>query len=67
VRNLANAAFAERQLLIEKTLPPSTTTPGPDEDWVLHPGERHAPGEGEFYLLRSDRLHVATEVWRHGR
>lgn len=30
-------------------------------------GERHAPGEGRFYLLQGDRLHITTEVGRHGR
>ena len=65
--NLANDAFAERQAVIDATVAPPTTAPGPLEEWILDPGERHAPGEGKFYLLKSDRLHVATEVWRHGR
>jgi hypothetical protein len=29
-------------------------------------GVRHSPGEGSFYLLRGDRLHISTEVARHG-
>ncbi|HTL34342.1 MAG TPA: hypothetical protein VL326_14545 [Kofleriaceae bacterium] len=28
-------------------------------------GERHTPGEGRFYLLRPDRLHVQSEVARN--
>jgi len=30
-------------------------------------GERHSPGEGRFYLLGADRLHITTELVRHGR
>jgi hypothetical protein len=29
------------------------------------PGPRHSPGEGRFYLLREDRLHLSTETARH--
>ena len=29
------------------------------------PTERHSPGEGSFYLLRPDRLHITAET-RHG-
>ncbi len=32
----------------------------------LDSGKRHSPGEGNFYLLRGDRLHVSAEVARHG-
>ncbi|MBK8211871.1 MAG: baseplate J/gp47 family protein [Rhodospirillales bacterium] len=32
----------------------------------LESGERHSPGEGGFYLLRGDRLHITAEVARHG-
>jgi hypothetical protein len=46
---------------------PTAPPPTPLEIWNLEPGERHAPGEGRFYLLRGDRLNVATEVSRHGR
>jgi hypothetical protein len=36
------------------------------EDVVrLESGVRHSPGEGSFYLLRGDRLHIAAEVVRH--
>jgi hypothetical protein len=28
--------------------------------------ERHSPGEGSFYLLRGDHLHITAEVARHG-
>jgi hypothetical protein len=29
-------------------------------------GERHSPGEGRFYLLRGDCLHITSEIGRHG-
>jgi hypothetical protein len=29
-------------------------------------GERHSAGEGRFYLLRGDCLHISTEIGRHG-
>ncbi len=32
---------------------------------VAQTGERHSPGNGLFYLLRADRLHVRAEVARH--
>ena len=28
--------------------------------------ERHSPGEGRFYLLRPDRLHISAEVAARG-
>jgi hypothetical protein len=49
------------------TAPAGPVTPAPVETWNLETGVRHAPGEGRFYLLQGDRLHIATEVWRHGR
>lgn len=37
------------------------------ETLQLESGERHAPGEGRFYLLRDDCVRISTEVARHGR
>lgn len=34
--------------------------------YIVQRGERHAPGEGNFYLLSADHLQLATEVARHG-
>jgi hypothetical protein len=34
--------------------------------WRPEPGQRHSPGEGSFYLLSPDHLHVAAEVAGHG-
>lgn len=39
----------------------------PAELWHLDAGERHGTGEGRYFLLQADRLHISTEVWRHGR
>jgi hypothetical protein len=37
------------------------------EDVVhVETGVRHSPGEGRFYLLAGDRLHITAEVARHG-
>lgn len=38
----------------------------PVERWSLDPGERHVPGEGRFFLLQGDHLHLMTELSRHG-
>ena len=36
------------------------------ETLQLDSGERHSPGEGRFFLLRGDCLHISTEIGRHG-
>jgi hypothetical protein len=36
-----------------------------DDVLQVDPTERHSPGEGSFYLLRPDRLHITAEI-RHG-
>ena len=39
----------------------------PAETLRLETGERHSPGEGRFYLLRGDCLHINTQIGRHGQ
>ena len=47
---------------VDPTLAPQPTL----QDVVrLESGERHPPGEGGFYLLREDRLHITAEFARH--
>jgi hypothetical protein len=46
--------------------PPPPGPPGPTEVLQLESAERHSPGEGSFYLMREDRLHIVTELARHG-
>lgn len=38
---------------------------GPREVVQLESGARHSPGEGNFYLLREERLHLSAEIARH--
>jgi hypothetical protein len=45
--------------------PGQTPPTGPVELIQLDPSARHTPGEGRFYLLREERLHVSTETARH--
>jgi hypothetical protein len=50
----------------ERPDPPDLFPPFSLQDVVrLQSGERHSPGEGRFYLLRGERLHVTAEVARH--
>jgi hypothetical protein len=44
---------------------PSPGAPGSREVVQFEPTERHSPGEGRFYLLREERLHITAETARH--
>lgn len=45
--------------------PPADPQVETELHFELETGERHVPGEGRFYRLPSERLHVSSEVFSH--
>jgi hypothetical protein len=48
----------------DPSIDPVTGEPLTVETLTVDPGTRHSPGEGRFYVLREERLHLTTEVAR---
>lgn len=46
--------------------PPAGPAPTVRDVITPDPGPRHVPGEGRFYLLREDRIHISSEIAAHG-